>query len=122
MSILLPTTTVTVHDLEPQVDSHGYSYTSGDVPGEMAGPFPANIQIASGTELDFDGTDVEYSHVGYVDLASWPITDTSRLLDAAGVLFDVVFAARVYDPAPSSGASIDCVQVGLQRVQRERVR
>ena len=120
MAIQLPTTTATIVVMETTTDAHGHTRTTDEIDG-ATGPFPANIQIASGTELG-DGTNVEYTHVGYIDVAAWPIDEASRLLDADGVVYDVVYAARVFDPQPSSGADLDCVLVGLQRVKRERVR
>lgn len=121
MTVLLATTTVLVYpELEYTEDAHGHRHPTGA--DGFTGPYDANIQEGGGKELDFDGTNVEFTHTGMIDPSAWPVGVTARLLDGAGNFYHVVYANLVADPAPTAGVDATCVKVALQRVERERIR
>lgn len=121
MTVLLPTTLVTVHRRQPSTDAHGHRYSGAAVVPD-AGPYPASIQYGNASELDLDGTNVVYTHTAYIDPAAWPVMDEEQIIDADGTVYGVVSAALVEDPMPTLASDLAMVVVALQRVERSTVR
>lgn len=106
MSVLLPSTTVSVLSPTTAADPHGHVSAIG---WTQRGPFPAHVQISNSADDLTERTRVTSTVDVILDPDAWPLRSEDRLLDADGPIYEVISA--VNRKSLGVGADIAHVQV-----------